>query len=215
MPQVPDVPLGGLYGDLIMDHYRSPRNRRPVSPADIEAEEFNPFCGDRVALQLRLDAGGRVCASSAQSEGCSIIQATASMMSEAVLGMDLGELEGLSEMFRGLMEGNGPALEGPCAGPGAPAPPEAFAALTALTVVRRFPVRIKCALLPWVALEEGGRGLPVPAAAVTVRARQQRRGAPVSGGYAARATPAIHGAGAWGLCIGVQEARRLGTVSGP
>ena len=155
MSQVPDVPLGGLYGDLIMDHYRSPRNRRPVSPADIKADEFNPFCGDRVALQLRLDAGGRVSASGAQSEGCSIIQATASMMSEAVLGMDLGELDGLSEMFRGLMEGDGPAREGPQARPGALGPPEALTVLRALTVVRRFPVRIKCALLPWVALEEG------------------------------------------------------------
>ncbi len=149
MPQVPDVPLGGLYGDLIMDHYRSPRNRRPVSPADIETEEFNPFCGDRVTLQLRLDGSSRVSASGAQSEGCSIIQATASMMSEAVLGRGLGDLDRLSEMFRGLMEGDGAVRDGPEAQPGDLGP------LEALTVVRRFPVRIKCALLPWVALEEG------------------------------------------------------------
>ncbi len=144
MAQVPDVPLGGLYGDLILDHYRSARNRAPVFQPDIEAEEFNSFCGDRVTLQLRLDAAGHVVQVGAQSEGCSIIQATASMMSETLLGRRLDELDRLGELFRGTMRGNG-SFEASTA----------LGSLQALTVVRQFPVRIKCALLPWVALEEG------------------------------------------------------------
>ena len=145
MPQVPDVPLDGLYGDMILDHYRSPRHRAPVQDADVEAEEFNPFCGDRVILQLKLDDEERVVRVAAHSEGCSIIQATASMMAEALQGKSLSELDDLSEHFRSMMQGQ-------------PLPErvdEELAKLKSVTVVRRYPVRIKCALLPWTALEEG------------------------------------------------------------
>ena len=145
MPQVPDVPLNGLYGDMILDHYRRPRHRAPVQDADVEAEEFNPFCGDRVILQLKLDDEERVVRVAAHSEGCSIIQATASMMAEALQGKSLSELDDLSEHFRSMMQGQ-------------PLPErvdEELAKLKSLTVVRRYPVRIKCALLPWTALEEG------------------------------------------------------------
>ena len=145
MPQVPDVPLDGLYGDMILDHYRSPRHRTPVQDADVEAEEFNPFCGDRVILQLKLDDEERVVRVAAHSEGCSIIQATASMMAEALQGKSLSELDDLSEQFRSMLQGQ-------------PLPErvdEELTKLKSLTVVRRYPVRIKCALLPWTALEEG------------------------------------------------------------
>ena len=145
MPQIPDVPLDGLYGDLILEHFRSPRNRAVVPEADLEAEEFNPFCGDRIILQLKLDESCRVVQVGVQSEGCSIIQATASMMSEAMKGKKLEELDDLATLFRDTMHGkteehNSSVDLGP---------------LQSLSVVRRFPVRIKCALLPWVALEEG------------------------------------------------------------
>ena len=86
MPQPPDVPLDGLYGDLILEHFRSPQNRVILTAADLESEEFNPFCGDRIILQLRFDDGGTVVQVGVQSEGCSIIQATASLMSEAMKG---------------------------------------------------------------------------------------------------------------------------------
>ncbi|PKB73139.1 MAG: SUF system NifU family Fe-S cluster assembly protein [SAR202 cluster bacterium Io17-Chloro-G7] len=145
MPNLPDVPLDGLYGDLILDHYRNPRNRTILLLADVKAEEFNPFCGDRIILQLKLDDDGRVAQVGVQSEGCSIIQATASLMSEAMTGKMLEELADLAGLFRDVMygkvEGENPTLN---LGP-----------LQSLTVVRQFPVRIKCALLPWVALEEG------------------------------------------------------------
>ena len=145
MPQIPDVPLDGLYGDLILEHFRSPRNRTVLVEPDIEAQEFNPFCGDRIILQLKLDDGGRVVQVGVQSEGCSIIQATASLMSEAMKGKKLEELEDLADLFRDTMRGKTDGQDTTVdLGP-----------LESLAVVRRFPVRIKCALLPWVALEEG------------------------------------------------------------
>jgi nitrogen fixation NifU-like protein len=145
MPQVPEVPFDGLYGDMILDHYRSPRHRTPVQDADVEAEEFNPFCGDRVNLQLKLDDEERVVGVAAQSEGCSIIQATASMMAEALQGKSLRELDDLADHFRRMMQGKPlPQQVG-----------EELTKLNSLIVVRRYPVRIKCALLPWTALEEG------------------------------------------------------------
>ena len=143
MPQLPDVPLHGLYGELIMSHYRSPHNRPPLDDADVEAEEFNPFCGDRATLQLKLDPQGKVCRVSARSEGCSIIQAATSILSDLLLGKSLGEVEELGERFRTSMRN------------GAGEDTDGLGDLQALQVVRQYPVRIKCALLPLTALEEG------------------------------------------------------------
>jgi len=145
MPNLPDVPLQGLYGDLILDHYRNPRHRTAVSHADVEAEEFNPFCGDRVILQFRLDGQGRIVEAGAQSEGCSIIQASASMLADIALGRSVAELAGLSQLFRNMMSGETSIGE----------PEDELGDLHSLQVVRQFPVRIKCALLPWTALEIG------------------------------------------------------------
>jgi nitrogen fixation NifU-like protein len=145
MTQLPDVPLGGLYGDVIMDHYRHPRCRQSVPNADLVTHDFNPFCGDEVTLQLKLDDSRKVVAVSSHSEGCSIIQASASMLAEAMAGLTLAELTALSKTFRDMMQGK-------------PAPEDASSRLgnlEALRVVRQYPVRIKCALLPWVALEQG------------------------------------------------------------
>ena len=145
MPQLPEVPLDGLYGDAILDHSRSPRNRAPLSHPNLEVEEFNPFCGDRVVLQLRLDDDGYVAQVGAQSEGCSIIQATASMMSDVLIGKNLADLSRLAQEFREIMHGKlDPGMS-----------EQDLGQLEALTVVRQFPVRIKCALLAWTALEEG------------------------------------------------------------
>jgi len=148
MPQQPDVPLDGLYGDLVMDHYRNPHNRAPLDAVDVEAEEFNPFCGDRAILQLKLDDQGKVSEVSARSEGCSIIQAANSMLSDLLRGKSLGEMEELGKRFRASMY-NGATNDG------AEADVDGLGALLGLQVVRRFPVRIKCALLPLTALEEG------------------------------------------------------------
>ena len=145
MSQFSDVSFDGLYGAAIMDHFRNPRHRAPLGDADIAAHEFNPFCGDEVTLRAQLDADGRVARVSSQSQGCSIIQASASMMAEGMEGKSAAELAELSRLFRELMQGND-------------LPAAALAQLkdlAALQVVRRYPVRIKCALLPWMALDEG------------------------------------------------------------
>ena len=143
MSQQPDVPLDGLYGDLVMDHYRHPRNRASLDAADVEAEEFNPFCGDRAILQLKLDDDRSVSDVSATAEGCSIIQASTSMLSDMLQGKSLEQAMELGAKFRKAMQ-NGAADEEVDLGD-----------LRALQVVRRYPVRIKCALLPLTALEEG------------------------------------------------------------
>ena len=152
MSSLPDNP-DALYGDVIMDHYRSPRHRAPLSSPDVEAEEFNPFCGDRATLQLRLGQSGdnapAIADVSALAEGCSIIQASASLLADNVHGRTVEQAADLSQLFRDLMQGK-------------PLPPVALSELgelEALEVVRQYPVRIKCALLPWVALEEGLRRL--------------------------------------------------------
>ncbi len=148
MPQLPDIPLGGLYGDLVMDHYRSPRNRPPIKDADVEAEEFNPFCGDRAIMQLKMDAQGKVCGVSARAEGCSIIQAATSMLSGLLQGKSLSEVAELGDRFRALMKNDAGKT-------GSGEDEDRLGDLLALQVVRRYPVRIKCALLPLTALEEG------------------------------------------------------------
>ena len=145
MPQPPDVPLNGLYGESIMDHYRSPRHRPALDSSDIESEEFNPFCGDRIILQIKLDDGGRIAQISSRSEGCSIIQATASMMAEALLGKGLEQVRAWDQAFRAMMRGENSGQE----------PASELGDLAAMQLVREYPVRIKCALLPWLALEEG------------------------------------------------------------
>ena len=145
MPQSPDFPLDSLYADAIMDHYRNPRHRAPVLGGTIQSRQFNPFCGDEVTLDIRLDSQGRVAEVSSVSDGCSIIQASASMMADSMPGRTLEQLRELSKQFRSMMQGQALTDE-TLAGMGD---------LPALRVVRQYPVRIKCALLPWVALEEG------------------------------------------------------------
>ena len=145
MPQLPDFAHDGLYADAIMDHYRNPRRRAPLLGENVESHQLNPFCGDEVTLRIRLDSGGRVADVSSVSDGCSIIQASASMMADCMTGKTLEQLRGLSQQFRSMMQGH-PLEEETLAEMGD---------LPALRVVRQYPVRIKCALLPWVALEEG------------------------------------------------------------
>ncbi len=145
MTQFSDVAFDGLYGAAIMDHYRNPRHRAPLDEAQLSGHEFNPFCGDEITLRAQLDDSGRVARVYSHSQGCSIIQASASMMAEGMEGKSAEELEELAQLFRALMQGREMT-------------DEALAKLkdlAALQVVRQYPVRIKCALLPWTALEEG------------------------------------------------------------
>ena len=149
MTQIPGPAFDGLFGQMIMDHYRAPRNRDPLPSPTVTAYELNPFCGDLIDLQLLLDGDGAVSDVYANSEGCSIIQASASMMSEAVKGRTAPEMAALSTRFKAFLRDR--------AGDSASDPPPELGDLGALAVVRQYPVRVKCALLPWTALEQAIR----------------------------------------------------------
>ena len=143
MSQQSDVPLDGLYGDLVMEHYRNPHNRGVLDGADLEAEEFNPFCGDRAVWQIKLDCEGFVSDVKATAEGCSIIQASTSMISDLLNGKSLDDAMELGVKFREVMRKDSGYQD------------VDLGDLIALQVVRQYPERIKCALLPLTALEEG------------------------------------------------------------
>lgn len=141
--------LEDLYRDVILDHYRNPRHSRPLDQPDASAEGVNPLCGDEVTVELSLE-GDRVTDISVRGQGCSISQSSASMMSEAVKGKTRREIEDLADRFHRMMteeEENGAGLD--------PSRPGAVLGdLEALQGVRRYPVRIKCASLPWTTLEQ-------------------------------------------------------------
>ena len=137
--------------DLILDHRRRPRNPCRLADADIVADGVNPFCGDEIHLQIRLDEQFCVSQVGFQGEGCSINQATGSMLSEAIKGLTLPEAEELSDRFHLMMQGPEPT----------PAQLGRLGDLGTLAKVREFPVRIKCALLAWSTLEDGIRGVRI------------------------------------------------------
>ena len=136
--------LQEVYRQVILDHYRNPRYRQPLSDADVSSEGANPLCGDEVKVQLQLREG-RVNAISVTGKGCSISQSSASLMGEAVSGHPISEVLGLSDRFQGLMQVPPDSSENGYADLGD---------LIALAGVRRYPVRIKCATLPWITLEQ-------------------------------------------------------------
>ncbi|HSJ29264.1 MAG TPA: SUF system NifU family Fe-S cluster assembly protein [Acidimicrobiia bacterium] len=141
--------LEELYREVILDHYRNPRNRAPLATVDAAADGVNPLCGDEIHLELQFD-GDTVAAVSVSGHGCSISQSSASMMSEAIKGKSRDEIEQLVERFRGMMDldSNGSDALDP-ERPGA-----VLGDLEALQGVRNYPVRIKCANLAWTTLHE-------------------------------------------------------------
>lgn len=130
-----------LYKEVILDHYKSPRNKRPLEAATVSKHKNNPLCGDDITIHARL-ADGAVAEIAFEGQGCSISQASASMLTEAVRGKSVEDAGALAGQFRGMMEG---AVE----------PDEdEFGDLVALKGVAKYPVRIKCALLGWDVLQE-------------------------------------------------------------
>ena len=146
--------LDDLYREVILDHYRNPRRRGALEHPDAHADGQNPLCGDEISLDLALD-GDRITDVRLQGRGCSISQASASMMAEAIAGKTIAEVEALIHRFKAMME-----IEPGDPGIDASRPGAALGDLEALQGVRRFPVRIKCADLPWATLAEAleGRG---------------------------------------------------------
>jgi nitrogen fixation NifU-like protein len=129
-----------LYREIILDHWRNPRRKGQVEPADVTVEGNNPLCGDEVLLTMRVREGS-VEAIAFDGHGCSISRASASMMCEGVDGRGVAEATDLARRFKAMM------LEG--------ADPDDLGDLEALQGVARIPLRIKCAVLPWNALLEG------------------------------------------------------------
>ncbi len=155
--------LEDLYREIILDHYRNPRNRGELpSPPAVKTEGFNPLCGDEIVLYLELD-GDVVSRVAIGGQGCSISQSSASMMSSAIEGRTVDEVRALTTAFKGLMSiheeslgdegapGDTGGLEsaGLDAGEG-----PALGDLEALRGVVKFPVRIKCATLSWNTLTQ-------------------------------------------------------------
>ncbi|MGH8928583.1 MAG: Fe-S cluster assembly sulfur transfer protein SufU [Acidimicrobiia bacterium] len=138
--------LEELYREVILDHYRNPRNRTPLEQPELAAEGVNPLCGDEVKIELRFD-GDSVSEVSVRGHGCSISQSSGSMMGEAIKGLSRSGVIELAERFQTMLtsEDDNGAHNG--AQPG-----EVMGELEALQGVRRYPVRIKCASLPWTTL---------------------------------------------------------------
>jgi len=133
--------LEELYKEVILDHYKSPRNKGALPGAELSCKKNNPLCGDEITIHAHL-SDGRVAKISFEGQGCSISQASASMLTEAVAGKSLREAEALADRFRGMMEGKVEAEEA------------TFGDLVALKGVVKYPVRIKCAVLAWDVLQE-------------------------------------------------------------
>ncbi len=139
--------LEDLYHEIILDHYRSPRNRAADLPGShVHVHHSNPLCGDELDLRVKVDSHdpGRptIAELAYDGEGCSISMASASAMSEAVKARDLADADDLAESFRLMMHGEGVKRE------------EDLLDGVAFQGVAKFPVRVKCALLGWMALRD-------------------------------------------------------------
>ena len=136
--------IAALYQELILDHYRRPRNKGELEGATTSVTMKNPLCGDEVALHVLLD-GDKVSDLKFSGRGCSISLASASMMTQLVKGKSAAEIKELRETFRDMVMGatdaNDQSVE------------KSLGSLRALSGVSRFPARVKCALLAWNALE--------------------------------------------------------------
>jgi len=143
--------LEDLYREIILDHYRTPRNRGELeSPPAVESQGHNPLCGDEITLYLLVDGEGDDAVVSdvkISGQGCSISQSSASMMTQAVIGKTVGEARAMIRRFRSMMGIGGIEAQ--------PGDDEIdLGDLEALQGVVKFPVRIKCAVLGWSTLAD-------------------------------------------------------------
>ena len=135
--------LGALYQEVILDHYKRPRNRGAVDPHDADVHMRNPSCGDEIRLQMRLE-NGRIAEIGFTGEGCSISQASSSMMTDLVKGHTPEEGLAVARRFTQMMHGDADAAKD-----------KELGQARVLQGVSRFPARVKCALLAWDAFQEG------------------------------------------------------------
>lgn len=137
--------LDELYKEVILDHYKNPRNKREMPDAPLSCHRNNPLCGDEITVTARVDAGV-VTDVAFQGQGCSISQSSASMMTEAVQGKDVEAALAMAVQFRLMMAGEADPSE------------EEFGELVALKGVVKYPIRVKCAVLSWDVLQEALQG---------------------------------------------------------
>ena len=148
--------LEDLYREIILDHYRNPRNRGELpAPPALRVEGFNPLCGDEVVVYLDVADDGTVNDIKIAGQGCSISQSSASMMSAAVKGKPADEARALIRAFKAMMSIHEQLLGGDGDEPGVTEPEVKLGDLEALQGVVKFPVRIKCATLSWNTLAQG------------------------------------------------------------
>jgi nitrogen fixation protein NifU and related proteins len=151
--------LEDLYREIILDHYRNPRNRGELdAPPAHRVEGFNPLCGDEVVVYVDVDGDGRIADIRIGGQGCSISQSSASMMSAAVKGRSVDDARALTRAFKAMMSIHESSLdgEGDDDGEAPDVDPEVkLGDLEALRGVVKFPVRIKCATLSWNTLAQG------------------------------------------------------------
>ncbi|MEX2235964.1 MAG: SUF system NifU family Fe-S cluster assembly protein [Dehalococcoidia bacterium] len=139
---IPEPQLDDLYQEIIVDHYRNPRNKGPLPDAMVACQQDNPFCGDEITVELRVE-DGVVSDLMWDGRGCSISLSSASMMSDELKGKSVDEALAFAAHFRELMQGKGDQSEW-----------EELGDLEALKGVTKFAVRVKCATLAWATFEE-------------------------------------------------------------
>ncbi len=140
--------LDELYREVILDHYRNPRKRGSLSGRHIHAEGNNPSCGDEFSIDIAIE-DGVITDAAMQGQGCSISQASGSMMMDAIVGKSIADVEELTHKFKVMMTiVDGENRVDP------DRPGSVLGDLEALQGVRKFPVRIKCADLPWTTLTD-------------------------------------------------------------
>lgn len=135
--------LDNLYQEVILDHYKNPQNKKLASDNDAQVHHVNPSCGDEVTLGVKLK-GESIASINWEGVGCSISQASTSIMSDLLTGKTLTEATAISEDFLRLMQSKG-SIEGD---------PEILEDAVALSGVSKYPARIKCALLGWMAFKD-------------------------------------------------------------
>lgn len=136
--------LDDMYREIILDHFRAPRGKKPLEHTDFASDGMNPSCGDEISMQVEMDKGVLKDVH-VNCRGCAISVASGSMLAEAVKGRSFEEVEKLAQAVRMMLKGEPADI------------PKEFEDIDALKGVRQFPVRVKCALLAWVTLVEGMR----------------------------------------------------------
>ncbi len=131
-----------LYQELILDHNKKPRNRRAMADATADADGFNPLCGDKIHVFVKVE-GDRIADVSFDGIGCAISTASASLMTTSLKGKTLAEAREIFERFHAMVTGE----------PGAPVDEDALGKLAVFQGVCEFPVRVKCATLAWHTLK--------------------------------------------------------------